>query len=145
MVSISFFFKAIVLADAGGSQDYLKLLEFGRNIQPPAVVRQLRYDTDGKRPKEGFHSKILQGQVNDEHGNMRTDITSFTSGNIFPSVWKYISKNMEIYFQEPKSIFPRTWNIFQEHGNIFPRTRKYKKFKLLFFHIKKGYSLQVGI
>ena len=50
----------------------LKLLEFGLNIQPPAVVRQLRYETDGRTPspKEGFHSKILQGQVNDEHGSL---------------------------------------------------------------------------
>jgi len=37
----NFSFNAIALADAGGSQGYLKLLEFGRNIQPPAG--QLRY------------------------------------------------------------------------------------------------------
>jgi len=121
VVSISFFFKAIVLADAGGSQDYLKLLEFGRDIQPPADVRQLRYERDGKRPKEGFHSKILQGQVNDEHGSMRTDITSFTSENIFPSVWKYISKNMEIYFQRHGNTRSLKFSSFTSRKDILCR------------------------
>jgi len=49
---------------------------------------------------------------------LRSNFSSLTSRNISPRPWKYISKTMEIYFQEHR---------------------------FLFFYIKKGYSLQVGI